>query len=59
MISWNTLFGEMTHLKSLRTGGTPLEPLLTAFGPPGNDRRYAPVGGMGMSRARGPWNEEL
>ena len=37
MISWNTLFGEMAHLKSLHIGGTPLEPLLTALGPPGDD----------------------
>ena len=37
MISWNTLFAEMTHLKSLHIGGTPLEPLLTALGPPGDD----------------------
>ncbi|KAK2465099.1 hypothetical protein APHAL10511_002907 [Amanita phalloides] len=37
VISWNTLFAEMTHLKSLHIGGTPLEPLLTALGPPGDD----------------------
>ncbi|KAF8632777.1 hypothetical protein AX15_001680 [Amanita polypyramis BW_CC] len=37
VISWNTLFGELTHLRSLHVGGTPIEPLLTALGPPGDD----------------------
>ena len=46
MISWNTLFAEMTHLKSWHIGGTPLEPLLTALG-------------MGLSRVESPRDEEL
>ncbi|KAF8628064.1 hypothetical protein AX17_006067 [Amanita inopinata Kibby_2008] len=37
VISWNALLAELSHLKSLHIGGTPLEPLLTALGPPGEE----------------------
>lgn len=37
VISWTTLLAELTHLQSLHIGGTPLDPLLTALGPPDDD----------------------
>lgn len=37
VISWTTLLTDLTDLKSLHIGGTPLEPLLTALGPPDDD----------------------
>lgn len=37
VISW-TVLAELTHLQSLHIGGTPLEPLLTALGPPDDDQ---------------------
>ncbi|TEB31918.1 hypothetical protein FA13DRAFT_1709385 [Coprinellus micaceus] len=36
VISWNVL-SELYHLKTLEVGGTPLEALLTALGPPDDD----------------------
>ncbi|PPR03720.1 hypothetical protein CVT24_007368 [Panaeolus cyanescens] len=37
IITWTALLGEVPHLKSLNIGGTSLEPLLTALGPPEDD----------------------
>ncbi|KAJ3545885.1 hypothetical protein NMY22_g2265 [Coprinellus aureogranulatus] len=36
IVSWNVL-SELFHLKTLEVGGTPLEALLAALGPPGDD----------------------
>ncbi|KAL0958467.1 hypothetical protein HGRIS_000606 [Hohenbuehelia grisea] len=36
VISWAVL-ADLNHLETLRIGGTPLEPLLTALGPPDDD----------------------
>ena len=37
VISWTTLLGELAALRTLHIGGTPLEPLLLALGPPEED----------------------
>jgi hypothetical protein len=37
VITWTTLLAELSHLKMLTIGGTALEPLLTALGPPEDD----------------------
>jgi len=39
VISWAMLV-DLTHLHSLHIGGTPLEPLLTALGPPDEDQTH-------------------
>jgi hypothetical protein len=39
VISW-TMLVELTDLESLRIGGTPLEPLLTALGPPDEEQTH-------------------
>jgi hypothetical protein len=37
VISWTALLGELAALRTLHIGGTPLEPLLAALGPPEED----------------------
>lgn len=37
LITWTAILTELTHLKSLHIGGTPLEPLLMALGTPDDD----------------------
>lgn len=37
VISWTSLLAELPHLRTLKVGGTALEPLLTALGPPEDD----------------------
>ncbi|KAF8157136.1 hypothetical protein B0H34DRAFT_488382 [Crassisporium funariophilum] len=37
VITWTALLAELPHLKTLNIGGTSLEPLLTALGPPEDD----------------------
>lgn len=37
VISWNNLLNELSNLKSLHIGGTPIEPLLNSLGPPDDD----------------------
>jgi len=37
VISWMALLGELAGLRTLHIGGTPLEPLLAALGPPEED----------------------
>ncbi|KIL61481.1 hypothetical protein M378DRAFT_13520 [Amanita muscaria Koide BX008] len=37
VVAWPALLAELPRLKTLCVGGTPLDPLLTALGPPGED----------------------